>query len=91
MGRIWVPLKQPPHPSGISGLSTDGEKVLRALTQRHREKISTQTSANTKPGMWQIGVECGGAVVRAPALESQGCEFDSHWVSTLATLGKLLT
>ena len=56
MGRIWVPLKQPPHPSGISGLSTDGEKVLRALTQRHREKISTQTSANTKPGMWQIGV-----------------------------------
>ena len=36
-------------------------------------------------------VECGGAVVRAPGLESQGCEFDSHWVSTLATLGKLLT
>ena len=36
-------------------------------------------------------VECGGAVVRAPALKSQGCEFNSHWVSTLATLGKLLT
>ena len=36
-------------------------------------------------------VECGGAVVRALALESQGCEFESQWVSTLATLGKLLT
>ena len=34
-------------------------------------------------------VECGGAVVRAPALEFQG--FDSHWVSMLSTLGKLLT
>ena len=31
------------------------------------------------------------AEVRAPGLESQGCEFYSHWVSTLATLGKLLT
>ena len=39
----------------------------------------------------QAIVECGGAVVRAPALRSRGCEFDSHWVSTLATLGKLLT
>ena len=38
-----------------------------------------------------IDWECGGAVVRTPALESQGCEFDSNWVSTLATLGKLLT
>ena len=38
-----------------------------------------------------VYMECGGTVVRAPALESQGCEFDSHWVSTLATLGKLLT
>ena len=36
-------------------------------------------------------VESGGTVVRAPALESQSCEFDSHWVSILATLGKLLT
>ena len=35
--------------------------------------------------------ECGGTVVRTPGLESQGCEFDSHCVSTLATLGKLLT
>ena len=38
-----------------------------------------------------INMECGCAVVRTPALESQGCEFDFHWVSTLATLGKLLT
>ena len=36
-------------------------------------------------------VEYGGAVVRTPGLKSQGCEFDSHWGSTLATLGKLLT
>ena len=34
---------------------------------------------------------CGGAVARALALECQGCEFYSHWVSTLATLGKLIT
>ena len=38
-----------------------------------------------------LHILCGGTVVRAPALESQCCEFDSHWVSTLATLGKLLT
>ena len=30
-------------------------------------------------------------MVRALALESQGGEFDSHWVSTLVTLGKLLS
>ena len=36
-------------------------------------------------------MECGGTVVRAPALESKGYEFDSHWVFTVATLGKLLT
>ena len=30
-------------------------------------------------------------MVRASALGSKDCEFDSHWVSTLATLGKLLT
>ena len=30
-------------------------------------------------------LECLGAVVRAPALESQGCEFSSHWVSTLVS------
>ena len=35
--------------------------------------------------------ECGGTVVRTPPLESQGYQFHSHWVSTLATLGKLLT
>ena len=36
-------------------------------------------------------LEFGGVVVRAPAWESLGCEFNSHWVSTLATLVKLLT
>ena len=36
-------------------------------------------------------MECSGAVVRAPVLESHDCEFDSHWASTPAALGKLLT
>ena len=40
--------------------------------------------------IYKLSVECGCAVVRASVLESQGCEFDSHWVSALATLGKLL-
>ena len=34
-------------------------------------------------------VEYGGAVVTASALGSKDREFVSHWVSTLATLGKL--
>ena len=38
-----------------------------------------------------LRIESGGAVVRIPGLESQGCEFDSHWVSIQATMGKLLT
>ena len=30
-------------------------------------------------------------MVRASALESKDCEFDSHWASILVTLGELLT
>ena len=35
-------------------------------------------------------MECGWAVDRASALRCKDCDFDSHWVSTLVTLGKLL-
>ena len=57
--------------------------------------------------IYLLFTECGGAVVRASALGSKDCEFlgskdceflgskdcefDSHWFSTLATLGKLVT
>ena len=43
------------------------------------------------PATLFLHMECGGAVVRASALGSKDCEFDSHWASTLATLGKLFT
>ena len=36
-----------------------------------------------------IIMECGGAVVRTPALGSQGCKFDSHWGFHTSDLGQV--
>ena len=75
-------------------------QILRFL----RRNNETQLPSSSHDGQWGIcppsmtrnrkqltKVECGGAVVRAPALSSRDFEFDSHWISTLATLGNLLT
>ena len=48
------------------------------LPQQRRKDLETLQADDGR------SVECGGAVVKAPALES-------HWVPTLASLGKLLT
>ena len=62
-------------------------ELQRHMMKKHALHIKVPSSGYSDI----LYMECGGAVVRAPGLESQGCEFDSHWVSTLATLGKLFT
>ena len=40
MSQVWTPLKSPPHPSTISGLSDLAEQVIRKIRNRFYEENS---------------------------------------------------